>query len=41
MFEEINLDLHNSEKENILTEYEEKFSKKGFRINYGKFKKEK
>ena len=39
-FEEINLDLHNSLKENVLTEYEEKFSKKGFKINYGKFKKE-
>ncbi|WP_125760948.1 tRNA (guanosine(46)-N7)-methyltransferase TrmB [Companilactobacillus hulinensis] len=36
-FEEISLDLHNDEalnEHNIPTEYEEKFSKKGFRINY-------
>ncbi|APX72522.1 tRNA (guanosine(46)-N7)-methyltransferase TrmB [Companilactobacillus allii] len=36
-FEDISLDLHNNEKlneDNIPTEYEEKFSKKGFRINY-------
>ncbi|WP_125590411.1 tRNA (guanosine(46)-N7)-methyltransferase TrmB [Companilactobacillus jidongensis] len=36
-FDEISLDLHNNEQlneTNIQTEYEEKFSKKGFRINY-------
>ncbi|KRK65567.1 tRNA (guanine-N(7)-)-methyltransferase [Companilactobacillus tucceti DSM 20183] len=36
-FNELSLDLHNDEKlneNNIQTEYEEKFSKKGFRINY-------
>lgn len=36
-FDEISLDLHNNEglnSNNIETEYEEKFSKKGFRINY-------
>ncbi|KRK79914.1 tRNA (guanosine(46)-N7)-methyltransferase TrmB [Companilactobacillus nodensis] len=36
-FDEISLDLHNNEElneTNIPTEYEEKFSKKGFRINY-------
>ncbi|MQS51399.1 tRNA (guanosine(46)-N7)-methyltransferase TrmB [Companilactobacillus mishanensis] len=36
-FDEISLDLHNNEGlnlNNIQTEYEEKFSKKGFRINY-------
>ncbi|MFD1417966.1 tRNA (guanosine(46)-N7)-methyltransferase TrmB [Companilactobacillus keshanensis] len=36
-FEELSLDLHNDEslnESNIQTEYEEKFSKKGFRINY-------
>ncbi|KRL68320.1 tRNA (guanosine(46)-N7)-methyltransferase TrmB [Companilactobacillus versmoldensis] len=36
-FDELSLDLHNDEdlnQENIQTEYEEKFSKKGFRINY-------
>jgi tRNA (guanine-N7-)-methyltransferase len=33
MFMDISLDLHKSEKEdNIMTEYEEKFSEKGFRI---------
>lgn len=31
------LDLHNSDRDNILTEYEEKFSKKGFKIYYGEF----
>ncbi len=30
----ISLDLHNTERPNIKTEYEEKFSSKGFRINY-------
>lgn len=30
----ISLDLHNTERFNIKTEYEEKFSAKGFRINY-------
>lgn len=36
-FDEISLDLHNDDKlnvNNIETEYEKKFSKKGFRINY-------
>ncbi|MCH4007968.1 tRNA (guanosine(46)-N7)-methyltransferase TrmB [Companilactobacillus sp.] len=36
-FDELSLDLHNDEalnQNNIQTEYEEKFSKKGFRINY-------
>ncbi|MFC6322191.1 tRNA (guanosine(46)-N7)-methyltransferase TrmB [Companilactobacillus baiquanensis] len=36
-FDELSLDLHNDEalnENNIQTEYEEKFSKKGFRINY-------
>ncbi|GEO58165.1 tRNA (guanosine(46)-N7)-methyltransferase TrmB [Companilactobacillus bobalius] len=36
-FDELSLDLHNDEvlnAKNIETEYEEKFSKKGFRINY-------
>lgn len=36
-FDEISLDLHNDEvlnAKNIETEYEKKFSKKGFRINY-------
>ncbi|WP_125567553.1 tRNA (guanosine(46)-N7)-methyltransferase TrmB [Companilactobacillus insicii] len=36
-FDEISLDLHNDEElnsSNIETEYEQKFSKKGFRINY-------
>ena len=36
-FDEISLDLHNDDTlnaKNIETEYEEKFSKKGFRINY-------
>ncbi len=30
----ISLDLHNTDRENIKTEYEERFSAKGFRINY-------
>ncbi|WP_099975005.1 tRNA (guanosine(46)-N7)-methyltransferase TrmB [Lactobacillus terrae] len=37
VFDDISLDLHNDEEKNaanIETEYEEKFSKKGFRINY-------
>lgn len=34
-FLEISLDLHNSDiEDNVQTEYEEKFSKRGFRINY-------
>lgn len=33
-FDNISLDLHNTTRDNIKTEYEEKFSKKGFRINY-------
>lgn len=32
--DEISLDLHNTDKPNILTEYEEKFSKKGVKIKY-------
>ncbi len=34
IIEDISLDLHNTERENIKTEFEEKFSNKGFRINY-------
>ncbi len=30
----ISLDLHNTDRPNVRTEYEEKFSSKGFRINY-------
>jgi tRNA (guanine-N7-)-methyltransferase len=30
----ISLDLHKTDRENIVTEYEEKFSNLGFRINY-------
>ncbi len=33
-FANISLDLHNTERFNIKTEYEERFSEKGFRINY-------
>ena len=32
LIQNICLDLHNSEQDNIMTEYEEKFSKEGFRI---------
>ena len=30
----ISLDLHSTDKDNIMTEYEKKFSGKGFKINY-------
>ncbi len=30
---DVSLDLHNTDRENIMTEYEIKFSNKGFRIN--------
>lgn len=33
-FSSISLDLHNSDIPNIKTEYEEKFSQKGYKINY-------
>ena len=33
-FEEVTLDLAASEIDNVMTEYEEKFSNKGFKINY-------
>lgn len=33
-FEEVTLDLATSEIDNVMTEYEEKFSNKGFKINY-------
>lgn len=40
-FESISLDLHNSDiVDNIMTEYEKKFTKKGVKINYLKAKKE-
>lgn len=39
IFEEVCLDLHNSEIFNIKTEYEEKFSNLGFKINYLKARK--
>lgn len=39
IFEEVCLDLHNSDIFNIKTEYEEKFSNLGFKINYLKAKK--
>lgn len=38
---DIELDMHNSERENIITEYEEKFSKKGFTIKFLEAKKRK
>ena len=34
VFDEIILDLWNSQKENIMTEYEKKFGQKGFKIKY-------
>lgn len=37
-FEEVYLDLHSEDKANIKTEYEEKFSNKGFSIKYLKVK---
>lgn len=36
IIEDISLDLHNTDRENIKTEFEEKFSNQGFRINYVK-----
>ena len=36
---DICLDLHKTDRDNIKTEYEEKFSKKGFRINYCEVKR--
>ncbi len=38
-FEQLYLDLHSEEIDNIKTEYEEKFSQKGFDIKYLKVKK--
>ncbi len=32
--EDVSLDLHSTDKENSLTEYEKKFSDKGYKINY-------
>ncbi len=34
IIEDISLDLHNTDRDNVQTEFEEKFSNKGFRINY-------
>ena len=34
IFKDVSLDLHNSDIPNIKTEYEDKFSQKGFKINY-------
>lgn len=36
---DISLDLHNTDKENIMSEYEEKFSNQGIKINYLKAQK--
>lgn len=33
-FERVSLDLHNEDLFNVKTEYEEKFSKRGYKINY-------
>lgn len=38
---DIELDMHNSDRENIITEYEDKFSKKGFTIKFLEAKKTK
>ncbi|WOO87816.1 tRNA (guanosine(46)-N7)-methyltransferase TrmB [Mollicutes bacterium LVI A0039] len=38
---DIELDVHNSERPNIITEYEEKFSQKGFTIKFLEAKKRK
>lgn len=38
---DIELDMHNSDRENIKTEYEEKFSEKGFTIKFLEAKKRK
>lgn len=40
ILDDVSLDLHNTSKENYLTEYEEKFSKKGVAIKYLKAYKE-
>ena len=34
IFEEVNLDLNNSDIPNVLTEYEKKFNELGVKINY-------
>lgn len=34
VIKDISLDLHNTSKENIMTEYEKKFSSQGIKINY-------
>ena len=39
--EDISLDLHSTDKENVMTEYEEKFSNMGVKINYLKATKKK
>lgn len=36
---DLELDMHNSERDNIVTEYEDKFSKKGFTIKFLEAKK--
>lgn len=38
---DIELDMHNSDRPNIITEYEDKFSKKGFTIKFLEAKKRK
>jgi len=34
VIKDISLDLHNTSKENVMTEYEKKFSSQGIKINY-------
>ena len=34
VIDDISLDLHNSERDNVMTEYERKFSSQGIKINY-------
>lgn len=34
VIDDISLDLHNSEQDNVMTEYERKFSSQGIKINY-------
>lgn len=34
VIDDISLDLHNSERDNVMTEYEKKFSSQGIKINY-------
>ncbi len=41
MIVDFELDMHNSERDNIVTEYEDKFSKKGFTIKFLEAKKRK